>query len=222
MHHVGDTGPVCREVMGMHRSGGSRDGSRTVPTGAPGAGGAGTRSAWSDTASGQYQSHPCDGGSRGHFVPADVVDAFDFRGRVVVVTGGSRGIGRAVAERFLGGGADVVVCGRSEAERRIGSPTVDDRTGSGDGRSFGRADVRDADAARRPRRRRRSSGSGASTSWSTTPGARPGRRCGRRLAAIHRVDRGPQPPGPAALRPGGQRRHAGRRTAAGPSSTSRR
>ena len=36
----------------------------------------------------------------------------DFTGRVVVVTGGTRGIGRAVARAFLGAGAEVVVCGR--------------------------------------------------------------------------------------------------------------
>ena len=38
----------------------------------------------------------------------------DFHGRVVVVTGGGRGIGRAVTEAFLGAGAEVVVCGRTE------------------------------------------------------------------------------------------------------------
>jgi NAD(P)-dependent dehydrogenase (short-subunit alcohol dehydrogenase family) len=37
-------------------------------------------------------------------------------GRVVIVTGGTRGVGRAVATRFLEAGADVVVCGRKEPD----------------------------------------------------------------------------------------------------------
>jgi NAD(P)-dependent dehydrogenase (short-subunit alcohol dehydrogenase family) len=37
-------------------------------------------------------------------------------GRVVIVTGGTRGVGRAVAARFLEAGAEVVVCGREAPE----------------------------------------------------------------------------------------------------------
>ncbi len=41
--------------------------------------------------------------------------AFDFNGRRVVVAGGSRGIGRAIALGFAGAGAQVSVCARGEA-----------------------------------------------------------------------------------------------------------
>ncbi|MGH0037389.1 MAG: SDR family oxidoreductase [Myxococcota bacterium] len=40
----------------------------------------------------------------------------DFSGRSVVVTGGSRGVGRGIAQRFLAAGADVVVCGRNQPD----------------------------------------------------------------------------------------------------------
>jgi NAD(P)-dependent dehydrogenase (short-subunit alcohol dehydrogenase family) len=45
-----------------------------------------------------------------------VRDPLDFSGRVVIVTGGARGVGRGIAARFLEAGAEVVVCGRQTPE----------------------------------------------------------------------------------------------------------
>jgi NAD(P)-dependent dehydrogenase (short-subunit alcohol dehydrogenase family) len=56
-------------------------------------------------------------------------------GRAALVTGGTRGIGLAIARRLLGGGASVLVCGRSEPDRL--PPGLD----------FAAADVRDPDQA---------------------------------------------------------------------------
>jgi NAD(P)-dependent dehydrogenase (short-subunit alcohol dehydrogenase family) len=43
-------------------------------------------------------------------------DPLDMRGKVVIVTGGGRGVGRGIATRFLEAGAEVVICGRKPPE----------------------------------------------------------------------------------------------------------
>jgi NAD(P)-dependent dehydrogenase (short-subunit alcohol dehydrogenase family) len=40
--------------------------------------------------------------------------AIDLAGRVAIVTGGAKGVGRGISERLLEAGAEVIVCGRTE------------------------------------------------------------------------------------------------------------
>jgi NAD(P)-dependent dehydrogenase (short-subunit alcohol dehydrogenase family) len=70
--------------------------------------------------------------------------ATDYAGRVVVVTGGTRGIGAEIARAFLRAGAEVLVCGRTEPAGLAALPAADGRAAG-----FTRADVRDPDQARR-------------------------------------------------------------------------
>jgi NAD(P)-dependent dehydrogenase (short-subunit alcohol dehydrogenase family) len=60
----------------------------------------------------------------------------DFAGQTVLVTGGTKGVGRGIASRFADAGATVVVCARNEPAEALPS-----------GWHFLAADVRDADQA---------------------------------------------------------------------------
>ncbi|HET7516558.1 MAG TPA: SDR family oxidoreductase [Actinomycetes bacterium] len=68
----------------------------------------------------------------------------DFQGKVVLVTGGSRGIGRAVAEQFAARGATVVV--QFRADRRAASDTL--AALAGQGHLVLQADLADPEQAR--------------------------------------------------------------------------
>jgi NAD(P)-dependent dehydrogenase (short-subunit alcohol dehydrogenase family) len=66
-----------------------------------------------------------------------VPNPVEHSGKVVIVTGGCRGVGRGIAERYLAFGADVVICCRHEPERL---PAADGREAA-----FVAADIRDPD-----------------------------------------------------------------------------
>lgn len=64
--------------------------------------------------------------------------SIDLQGQVAIVTGGGRGVGRGITQRFLDAGADVVICGRSTPDEL---PRSEDREAV-----FVEADVRDVEA----------------------------------------------------------------------------
>jgi len=55
---------------------------------------------------------------------------FDLTGRVALVTGGSRGIGKAIARLFAEAGADVMICSRKEEELQKAAAGIGEGTGA--------------------------------------------------------------------------------------------
>src|SRR5215468_8305799 len=49
---------------------------------------------------------------------------FDLSGRVALVTGGSKGLGAAMARAFAAAGADVVICSRHEEELKAAAAGI--------------------------------------------------------------------------------------------------
>jgi NAD(P)-dependent dehydrogenase (short-subunit alcohol dehydrogenase family) len=68
-------------------------------------------------------------------------DSLDMTGRAVIVTGGGRGVGRGISERFLEAGADVAICHRK-------APDALPRAGKREA-CFVEADIRDVDQIER-------------------------------------------------------------------------
>jgi NAD(P)-dependent dehydrogenase (short-subunit alcohol dehydrogenase family) len=70
-----------------------------------------------------------------------VRDPLDLGGRVAIVTGGTRGVGRGITLRLLEAGADVVVCGRTPPEAPVAA--------AGREALFVQADVREVEPIER-------------------------------------------------------------------------
>ncbi len=81
-------------------------------------------------------------------------DPTEFAGKRVLISGGTKGLGRATVDRFLAGGARVITAARGTLE-----PI--------DGVEFVQADLTTAEGGERPWPRRRSSVWAASTSSPT-------------------------------------------------------
>lgn len=70
-----------------------------------------------------------------------MASVIDMTGRVVIVTGGARGVGRGIVRRFHEAGAQVVICGRNEPAEPVSD--------AGKTAHFITADVRDPEQIRK-------------------------------------------------------------------------
>ena len=77
---------------------------------------------------------------------AGLAASLDLSGRVAVVTGGTRGVGRAIVETLLAAGSEVVTCGRHDPGES-GLPRAAGPDGEERAATFVAADVREADQA---------------------------------------------------------------------------
>ncbi|MBO3746619.1 SDR family oxidoreductase [Streptosporangiaceae bacterium NEAU-GS5] len=68
--------------------------------------------------------------------------SFDYRGRVVLVTGGTRGLGAGVAAAFAEAGADVVVCARKPVDGGLACVAADVRDPDDVDRLIGEVEAR--------------------------------------------------------------------------------
>lgn len=74
-------------------------------------------------------------------------DIFNLQGRSALVTGGSRGLGLAMATQLAYAGADVFICSRGEEELKTAAEKIAEATGSR--AEYSVADMTDRDDARR-------------------------------------------------------------------------